>query len=154
MYRDYGKEEFENNIKTQNFVRLRNTVSNVIRCDPAFQTTELEEIICELDAKVPNIFVEYQLQDGEPEKLTDPTAWTKDYFSSLIFWFTENFSKKRLKHIKEVGEKIYADNNISDQKKNVTPQQRSATHPSSKFSLLLLLVILGLIIMVITQFRK
>ena len=43
------------------------------------------------------------------EERLDQSAWDKDYFSKLVFWFQENFAESRLMYIMSVGKTVHAD---------------------------------------------
>ena len=123
MYLYFHDHEFEQWLSEKDYSSLKTAVINVIRNDPTFSSGEFDKVIAVLEQRCPEIFEEYQLQNGEEVFDTSEKAWSNKYFRSLTFWFRENFALSRRTNIEKVGKKLFG----SKTTENFT--QPPKTHP-------------------------
>lgn len=107
MYLYFHDHEFEQWLLEKDYSSLKTAVINVIRNDPTFSSGEFDKVIAVLEQRCPEIFDEYQLQNGEEAFDASGKAWSNEYFRSLTFWFRENFALSRKANIEKVGKKLY-----------------------------------------------
>ena len=78
-----------------------------INADPSFKTNDFDQAIkYVLDNGVTRkeLFAEF---DPEIEYEPDPTKWNEEYYSFARVYLKDNFSEKRIKHVKEVARKLH-----------------------------------------------
>ena len=105
MSMTYDEKDLDKAIENDNKLWIKGTVMNCMWNDPAFEHGETEALLETLNKRIPSIFVPYEKVPSE-ERL-ERSAWDKDYFTDLTYYFRENFAKSRLAHIKEVGKAVY-----------------------------------------------
>lgn len=107
MFTSFDEQTFWQAIAQKDYLCLKvNTVSAILN-DPTFDRGEVQQVLQILHQKVPEIFVS-EVHLPYEERL-DQSAWNKDYFTKLVFWFQENFAESRLAYIKRVGKTVHAD---------------------------------------------
>lgn len=107
MYRFFHDEEFNQWLAEKDYSSIKTAVVNVIKNDPSFATGEFDKVIAVLKQQCPDIFENYQLQEGEEVFDSVVEKWNHDYFITLTFWFRENFALSRRANIEQVGQKLY-----------------------------------------------
>ena len=105
MSMTYDEKELKKAIENDNQLWIKGIVMNCMWNDPAFEHGETEALLETLKRDIPRIFVPYEKVPSE-ERL-ERSAWDKDYFIDLTYYFRENFAESRIAHIKEVGKAVY-----------------------------------------------
>lgn len=105
MSMTYDEKDLDKAIENDNKLWIKGTAMNCMWNDPTFEHGETEALLETLKKKLPDIFVPYEKVPSE-ERL-ERSAWDKDYFTDLTYYFRENFAESRLAHIKEVGKAVY-----------------------------------------------
>ncbi|MFB9868776.1 hypothetical protein [Vreelandella sulfidaeris] len=81
--------------------RARTNYLNSLQ-DPQATNVLLQEMLVELEKKVPALLVEYQPESGQNDLDPDDLKWSADYFSRQRFLARQNFSRRRIEHLLEV----------------------------------------------------
>ena len=113
MHKSFKPEAFYAAINEKDYIKLKNYIINSIRNNPGFYCLDGEEksearkyfiILKEKKDKLPELFSEYKIQEGEKEfdeSLQD--AWDYEYFIRQTFLLEENFCEKRFNHVRKIG---------------------------------------------------
>lgn len=140
MFKSFHDDEFEEAISKKEFMKLKSFTVSAIQNNPSFcpmekqKISEAEIVVKTLEKEVPEIFEEYEIQDGErPFDPKDEELWDREYFirqTSLLKM--RNFSKTRIDNIRKIGQKISKDSKESQNANFLKPQEQKIT--SSKAS--------------------
>lgn len=90
----------------QSLMRLKSSVISAIKVDPSFPNgCEADAALKILEQKCPEIFeakkeLSYEVDLPEME-------WDNDYFLRKTNYLRQNFSKERIKELREIGQKVY-----------------------------------------------
>lgn len=130
----FDGDKFYEAIQDKDYNLLISNFICAIRSDPAFKKAEIPQIIRIFEEKVPEIFNEEVKLDYEEE--LPRSEWNKDYFYRQLNRLQNNFCKKRLAYLKEVGQAVFREpvkpiiNQTSTQNRSKTAQTsgRSASN--------------------------
>lgn len=131
MYLYFHDHEFEQWLSEKDYSSLKTAVINVIENDPTFSTGEFNKVIAVLNQRCPEIFEEYQLQNGEDVFDESGKVWSYDYFITLNFWFRENFALSRRTNIEKVGKKLFGGKTTENFTQPPKPHPKES-HPPKK----------------------
>lgn len=97
-------KEFEDAVKEGRLTLVRTMLKNSMVIDPTFE--EFNEYSLYAQKIISGLYEEH---DDEDDFITDSSLWDKSYMDRQFNNLMYNFSKKRIKHLKEVCKFIYAD---------------------------------------------
>jgi len=166
MFTSFDEKVFRQAIAEKDFLRLKINAVSAISYDPTFEKGEAAAVLNILQKEVPEIFEEYE--EGDYEERLDKSQWDKRYFSKLLYWFQENFSKDRIPLIKEVGKAVHVSvpkptverkpvSNSSGPVKKSEGMQKQANFtqaPEKKSSIVGILVVAGVVVLIIALLLK
>lgn len=101
----FDGDKFYEAVQNKDYDLLISDFICAIRSDPAFKKAEIPQIIRIFEEKVPEIFKEEVRLDYEEE--LPRSEWNKDYFYRQLHRLQNNFCKKRLAYLKEVGQAVF-----------------------------------------------
>lgn len=96
-------KEFEDAVKEGRLTLVRTMLKNSMVIDPTFE--EFNEYSLYAQKIISGLYEEHDDDDF----ITDSSLWDKSYMDRQFNNLMYNFSKKRIKHLKEVCKFIYAD---------------------------------------------
>lgn len=112
-FTSFDSDDFYKAIEDKKYAKLKTCVISAIRNNPSFNVvkgenaSEATTAMNILVEKVPEIFEEYEVQDGDQlYNENDMDKWNKEFFIRQTFLLGENFSKRRYKQVMNIGKKI------------------------------------------------
>lgn len=99
-------QDINSYIDTEDTDALRGIIVGVINRDPTFATKRYDETLDYISKRL-NIWDDGSIKlPGEYEVPRE--RWNKEYFRKQLVWLSQNFSKERIRYIKDVGKHVYA----------------------------------------------
>lgn len=112
-FTSFDEDEFYQAVADKDYIKIKSFVVSAIRNNPSFRkvpgqdASEAMMAIRILEEREPDIFEKYKIQEGEhPFNEEEADNWDEEYFIRQSFLLEENFSGKRLNHLKKIGQKI------------------------------------------------
>ena len=93
--------EFRDAVESNNKLRVRIMLKDIILVDPSFAT--FNEMISFAEKSVDNLYDEH---DGEVLN-TDRSTWNEDYMNRQLVSVITNFSKERIQLLEEIVKQLY-----------------------------------------------
>lgn len=119
--------EFYDAVNKKDIPYLRNYVAASIRFDPAFNKSKCDACMKYLEEKDIDITEEYKANINEREVPEDKSKWTKELFQDKVEDLRQNFAyEKRIKELREIGPKVYADRIEKSQPENKSESFKEA----------------------------
>ena len=120
-------EEFKKALEANNVRLVRIMMKDSLMVDPTFE--EFDEMQREAESRLPGL---YEPHDGE-ELNMEPSDWNKDYMDEQMVKALRNFSRERLKLLKDICRRHYADRAEEIRKERATQTRRTTqAQPADK----------------------
>lgn len=119
-------KEFVEAVENGKLLRVRIMLKDILLVDPT--ATKFEEMECFANSKIRNLYDEH---DDEILKY-DVTAWEEDYLNEQMVNVVNNFSKKRVKLLKEMVRHIYYDKVQRIRYENTSSEKHDKNHITQK----------------------
>lgn len=141
---------------------LRNYVAATISFDPAFNKSKCDACMKYLEEKDIDITEKYKANINEREVPEDKSKWTKELFQDKVEDLRQNFAyEKRIKELREIGPKVYADRieksqpeNKSESFKEAPKGRRSNTEKPSVAGIIAVIAVIAAVIGTIIYLLK
>lgn len=101
-------DTIDERIRCNDVDALRGILVGIINRDPTFATKRYEEALNYIiDRGLINIYDDRGNIKLPGEYEVETNGWNKEYYRKLLAWLSQNYTKERVKYIKQVGAKVY-----------------------------------------------
>lgn len=90
-------------IKENNLVGIHSVFYTIAHEDPAFKTSKFDETF----EYVKQLGIKNFIEDDNNEPLLGEQEWTEEYWGQVASQMQDNFSIRKIKHLKAVGKSVY-----------------------------------------------
>lgn len=90
-------------VQNHHLGNIRSALVGIIQSDPLYETKDLDEAIKYLHDEGIDIVKEDIDPDPQLPINNNRAEWTSDYFATALVYLRNDFTKKRLEHVKEVS---------------------------------------------------
>lgn len=117
MERELSK--IKEGIEKKDSIIVHSNMCSIIRQDPTFSTNTFDKALKIIEQEFPEAVEEHDNRIEEPR-----SKWNSDYWAFIVTDLMDNFSRERIKHLKEVSKVVYGNIN----KKTIEQATASQIH--------------------------